>query len=151
MNLNRVIRSVWFWAALLLIGVTGTVAGYTLYLRQAVDQLVQDQLQASRQLLDILREVRDEESMAAAWPRLWDHQESGKTLEERAASLPTPTLNFQAELKQRYGTEMETLLKDYHKEHQRIIQLPGGKQFWEKLEELKHRPVWFSIHQGQTP
>jgi hypothetical protein len=151
MNLKRMIRSAWFWAAVLLIGVTGTVGGYTLYLRQAVDQLVRDQLQASRQLLEILSEVRDEESMAAVWPRLRDHQERSKSLEEQAASLPTPSLNFQAELKQRYGQEMEALLKEYRDEHQRILQLPGGKQFWEKLEELKHRPVWFSIHQGQTP
>lgn len=152
MNGKRLIGSVWFWMALLLVGVTVGVFSYTLYLRQAAEELVQAQLQLGWEFVGALKKIQDEDGMQAVLPKLRELQQQGKTLEQRAAGLPKPSTRLTEELNQRYQKEWKDLRQEMVLQYQRITSLPDGLQFWEELEKMQQVPVWSSFHQqGQTP
>lgn len=135
----------------MVLAVTLAVFGYTVSLRHSVDQLAQDQLNAARQLVDILKAIQQPDDLKSDWPRILEHQERGKILETQARNLPKPSALLQEELSQRYKAAWEVVLKEFSKQKQRIEQLPGGRDFYERLDNLSQPPVPSLVYQGQMP
>jgi hypothetical protein len=151
MNVKRLIRSGWFWAAALLLAVTLAVFGYTLFLRSAVEQLVQEQLQAAHRFVGILEAVRGPDDLDSAWHKILEQQDLGKVLAARAQALPQPSDQFRKELSERYGPEMKAVYERFVAEKKRISNdVPGGKEFCDNLEKLSRGPEWSLGHLGTT-
>jgi hypothetical protein len=151
MALRRWIRSGWFWTVAFLLGLTLAVYGYTWSLRYAVEQLVQEQLEAARELVTILKSVRQAEDMDSAWAKILVHHQHGKTLEARFRDLPTPSVQLQQQLRERYGTEFQNVVTEFNREKTRIERLPGGEAFCAKLGQLSHSPAALSTDLGLLP
>jgi hypothetical protein len=68
-------------------------------------------------------------------------------LKQRAAALPLPRAGLKAELVERYQAEWQQLIKAHARQYERIVELPGGKEFWEELNSLEQAPVSFTIEE----
>src|SRR5947209_13030334 len=136
----RLVRSAWFWVAVLLLGVSLAVFGYTLHLRWTADRLAREQLRAAEEFLKILDGIRGESHLEEAWGKILEHQKSGEILEGEIRSLPRPSGQFQRELAERYGEEWLRLNQKYKSEVERIEKIPGGKDFLSKIENLPRSP-----------
>jgi hypothetical protein len=136
MAIKSWIRSGWFWTIAFLLGVTLAVYGYTWSLRNAVEQLVQEQLEAARELVAILKSVRQAEDMDDAWAKILAHHRHGQALEARFRDLPKPSVQLQQQLRDRYGAEFQNVVAEFNIEKKRIEVLPGGKDFCANLDQL---------------
>jgi hypothetical protein len=148
---QRWTRSVWFWIGTVLAVVTVAVFGYAFHLRQEVVQVHEDYLQQQRDVVAILQGIEDEASLTAAWPELLAHRDRGQDLAQRAALLPRPSAQLEQELAEKYGPEIKYLVKALNAQRERILQLPRGAEFWDKLETLKPSQTPSLIQQGTMP
>lgn len=152
MKFRKLLSSGWFWLAILLAGLTAAIFGYTWHQRQAVEKLVQEQVQAYEELVGVLQSIQDETTMKAAWPKLLQFEQHGQEIQKRFKTLLTPSQQFKEELARKYGPKMQVMISKYGSELNRIkdLRLPGGKEFWEQLESLKQHPTLLD-NQGQLP
>ena len=86
-----------------------------------------------KEIASILRDVKDRDSMNEAEDKLLAKLDRFQEVSRQAKSLPPPdettSLRLQAEV-----TAMQSALRDMLKEMERIKKLPGGPEFFERVQ-----------------
>jgi hypothetical protein len=97
-------------------------------------EALQEQIQAQRELTDLLATVTDAETMKAVRPELKKRFAHFQQLAERFKALPTPSREMKAKLENDLGDEARRTIAEMIRQSQRIRELPGGKAFIDGLK-----------------
>lgn len=99
--------------------------------RQAHPYLIifRDRIKAEEELAAILARVRDAATMKMAQRELQDKYQRFEAIKAKAKALPPPQGDVQAFLQIEVEEGMQRAQMETRREVQRILQLPGGKEF----------------------
>lgn len=118
------------WLALL-----GSTAGCTR--DEDYFNVVREQQAAWREMIDILKTVKDAPTMADAQKSLTQNADKYAAISRKASRLPTPPPPAVRERLQQDSFLMDGMLVELKTETKRIGQLPGGQDFLKKFESTK--------------
>jgi hypothetical protein len=103
---------------------------------EEVEQLIMDQVRANEDFATILKSVKDQATMDAAWSRLVELNKRTTALQARAQSFGKPSPELLAMFPGPLG-RLEAALADQREELTRIESLPGGPAFVQRLQTLR--------------
>jgi hypothetical protein len=99
-------------------------------------EVVQDRLALQKDLVRVLQSVKDEASMAKAGERLRPLGRRWAALESQMRELPPPQGPALERLEREFAPRLQEAQAAYEDEVRRILQLPGGPQFFASLPGL---------------
>lgn len=149
---NRLVKNKYLWFGIMLgLGVAAWIA-YGYYRQHAIEQLLRERISASRELVDLLQSIEDEEGMKSAWPKLVEHYKRETQLAQRFRGIAAPSEQELAEKWGKYQSELQHLLDLKLRAIRRIKGLePSGEAFYKKLSTLKSHDPSMVSYQGVVP
>ena len=118
------------FVAFAVVGVAALVCGGC---RDRYKDVADQQVANWKEIAGILRDVKDRDSMNEAEDKLLSKLDRFQEVSRQAKSLPPPdestSLRLQAEV-----PAMQSALRDMLKEMERIKKLPGGPEFFERVQ-----------------
>jgi hypothetical protein len=123
-------------AAVLLLGGSSVLFGQGSAVEQ-LEAVFKDMLGHVNQITGALRTVKDEETAAAAHPKLKKAAAGLQEVQKRSAALQKVPKDERDRLTRKYGDEVRAAFINMTKEVARVRDVPGGK---EALDELTTPP-----------
>ena len=85
------------------------------------EQVMDDQLDLMEEMVDVLKDVKDEASAKAAVPKLEDLKKRGEEIQKRAKEIGDPSEEEEKALKEKYEERMDKIMKDMFAEMTRVM------------------------------
>lgn len=98
---------------------------------------VKEQLQAQKELTEILAAVKDQATMTTARAELKKRYAHFEQVGQKAKALGKPSRATEEKLKKELGDQLEQSVADLHREIRRIQALPGGDDFLSSFKRLR--------------
>lgn len=99
--------------------------------------VLKEQLDAQRELTEVLASVKDAETMKSAKLELNKRFSRLEQMRKKAQGLSKPSQAIREKLQEEFGQDIQQTLADLRREAQRIEELPGGKEFVARLKQLR--------------
>jgi hypothetical protein len=85
------------------------------------EKVMDDQISLMEEMVDVLKDVKDEASAKAAVPKLEDLKKRGEEIEKRAEEVGEPPEDEQKALKEKYEEQMEEVMKEMFAQMSRLM------------------------------
>jgi cytochrome c556 len=85
------------------------------------ESVIKDSMTSMKELVDVLKNVKDEDSAKAAVSKIESIAKDMKALSEEAKKMGEPSKEVNADLEKKYKADMEKITNDLSKEMMRIM------------------------------
>lgn len=99
---------------------------------------IEEQLKAQQEIVAIMQGIQDTAGMEGAYETLKRNYRRLSETAARTQKLRPPSKDAQARLRKDYGERWQTILDSLQRETRRVHALPGGEEFFKKLDQLKN-------------
>lgn len=120
------------WLAVACFSCLAMIAGCTR--ASTYTELLNELIQAQKELTEVLADVKDAASMKAARPELKKRYSHFEQIRKKFQALPKPSQEIKEKLEDELGADFNQSLTAMLREAQRIQDLPGGKEFIARLK-----------------